>query len=338
MKTMHLVERVLLMGLIFMLFSSVTGAENYCQKGLFENSYVKEIKVFSDTCDILMAGYHEGIFVGIVADDIWEHRNSGLNKLSVNCVLINPDNNDQIFVGTCWSGIYVSNDRGFTWEASSAGLKHLDVVALECDPETPGTLFAGTLGGGVYRSTDSGKSWSNCSNGLKEFDIGAILVAPWYSKFIYAASFQGSLYFSGNGVENWQFLSSFSEVGHFATAIKASKNDPYSIYVATYGDGVKFSSDGGRHWRNCNNGMDDYFVWDLEIHPSDPNLIFAGTKNEGVFVSIDGGMEWHPFFKKYSPNTAFEVILDRRRPQRFYVSDFCGNFLITEDPNWECDR
>ncbi|MFC1850104.1 hypothetical protein ACFL27_07935 [candidate division CSSED10-310 bacterium] len=98
---------------------------------------------------------------------------------------------------------------------------------------------------------------------------------------------------------------------------------------------MKLSSDAGRHWVDCDNGLDDDFVWSLEIHPSNPYLLYVETLNEGIFVSSNGGMEWCPFEQEFVHNAALEVTIDQNRPQRLLLGDYYGNIFIFEKANEE---
>ena len=68
--------------------------------------------------------------------------------------------------------------------------------------------------------------------------------------------------------------------------------DSERVFVATYGGGVSFRSDGCQRseqiWLSRNTGVDNLYANAIAIDPRDPNLIYAGT-NGGVFVSHDGG-------------------------------------------------
>jgi len=71
---------------------------------------------------------------------------------------------NSIFVSSCDSHIYVSNDLGDTW--SSQGSKFPFKLGIS-DLVTDGkTLIAGSSGGGVFISTDMGETWLERNNGL----------------------------------------------------------------------------------------------------------------------------------------------------------------------------
>jgi len=65
------------------------------------------------------------------------------------------------------------------------------------------------------------------------------------------------------------------------------------LYIATYGEGIFKTTDGGESWFPINEGLGNLNATSLAIHPSDPNILFAGTR-DGAYRSLDGGGHWEP--------------------------------------------
>jgi photosystem II stability/assembly factor-like uncharacterized protein len=64
-----------------------------------------------------------------------------------------------------------------------------------------------------------------------------------------------------------------------------------TLYAGTAQAGVFRSEDGGRTWRECNNGIIYKEIWWMEQHPKTGEL-YAGTGPASVFKSADGGETW----------------------------------------------
>lgn len=83
--------------------------------------------------------------------------------------------------------------------------------------------------------------------------------------------------------------------------VRIDPTDPNIIYVTDTFAGVCKSTDGGKNWREINNGIsvrtgasqDQIPIFCLTIDPSNPDILWAGTlRIKGVFKSTDGGESW----------------------------------------------
>jgi len=64
-----------------------------------------------------------------------------------------------------------------------------------------------------------------------------------------------------------------------------------SILAGT-NDGIFYSEDEGRSWRETSTGLNLRYVRWITGHPLMPGLVFAGTEPAGIFISSDGGASW----------------------------------------------
>lgn len=79
--------------------------------------------------------------------------------------------------------------------------------------------------------------------------------------------------------------------GQTVQVIKADPQHPATIYVGTL-EGIFKSTDGGKVWNACNNGLTNKDVTSLVVNPLNGNMLFCGTWGKGVFKSMDGGLTW----------------------------------------------
>jgi len=84
-------------------------------------------------------------------------------------VALSPFDKGALAVGTSFSGIFVTSDKGKSWVDNAYDLSFLyqgagfyeEISGLAYSPEQSGVLFIGVgFGGGVYRSSLDGKSWT----------------------------------------------------------------------------------------------------------------------------------------------------------------------------------
>ncbi|MCL4193150.1 MAG: hypothetical protein KJZ87_15545 [Thermoguttaceae bacterium] len=79
--------------------------------------------------------------------------------------------------------------------------------------------------------------------------------------------------------------------GGWIQAIACDPRDPETIYLGCDVGGFYLSRDGGRSWRIQNDGLNNYFVECIAVHPRDSRIILLGMEG-GVFKSTDQGKTW----------------------------------------------
>ena len=98
---------------------------------------------------------------------------------------------------------------------------------------------------------------------------------------------------------SWQKTS--GPYGGLGYDVRIDHTNPDIIYVTDTFAGVLKSNDGGKNWREINNGItvrtgasgDQIPIFCLTIDPSNHDILWAGTlRIKGVFKSTDGGENW----------------------------------------------
>jgi photosystem II stability/assembly factor-like uncharacterized protein len=117
-------------------------------------------------------------------------------ELSVNCIATNPDNSNEILVGTdgyYGSIIYKSINGGDTWVKKDSLIP--SVFEIKYDPRDPQFVYAATEGYGVCRSTDGGETWYNYSDGIFYPLVYSLDIAQGDSALLIAGSYGSGLYY-----------------------------------------------------------------------------------------------------------------------------------------------
>ncbi len=79
----------------------------------------------------------------------WTDISGNLPEIPVNTIVINPMDNDNIFVGTD-AGIYISRNGGDSWENASGNMPQTAVVALRINPLT-NIMYTATYGNSIFK-------------------------------------------------------------------------------------------------------------------------------------------------------------------------------------------
>ncbi len=93
--------------------------------------------------------HYSHIFKSVDLGENWTAIDSNLPEIPINAMVLDPDVEGRIFIGTD-AGIYVTNNSGSNWEFISSELPNVPVFALEFH-YAERKLFVGTYGIGAYK-------------------------------------------------------------------------------------------------------------------------------------------------------------------------------------------
>lgn len=217
-------------------------------------------------------------------------------------VLIHPQDNSRMLIGTFPQGIYTSIDRGATWKESNVGWTMDGVFYLVCHPQNSEIVYAGTYNG-INRSLDFGEHWEMWDNGMPlEQWVFSINFDPTNPDIMYACSKNGEN--EGGGVEgfhgtvmksldsgaNWFEITNGLDIDQEFYQILVDKFDPNTIYLAAQRDGMFISKDAGNSWTPWNEGLTNHVpgtngnnVTNMLVLSADHSILYFGSAGSGVF-------------------------------------------------------
>lgn len=202
----------------------------------------------------------------------------GAGGMCLHTVLIDPKNNDRMFVAISAAGAFRTDDGGQTWKPINRGLKSNfmpdpDAEVGHCvhrialHPSNPDRLFM-QKHWDIMRTDDAGDNWREVSDGLPSdfgfpIDVHAhepetIYVVPIKSDSEhYVPDGKLRVYRSKTGGDNWEALTdglpqANCYVNVLREAMAVDTCDDCGIYFGTTGGGVYVSPDGGDHWHAIN--------------------------------------------------------------------------------------
>lgn len=109
----------------------------------------------------------------------------------------------------------------------------------------------------------------------------------------------------------------WQSIGPAPPAIEAAiMADPASrtIYVASAGDGVLKSTNGGASFAAVNAGLDALTITAMAMEPGNPDVVYVSTLSD-VYKTTDGGASWHP--TRGNPGVVV-LAMDPTNPQVLY--------------------
>lgn len=113
--------------------------------------------------------------------------------------------------------------------------------------------------------------------------------------------------------------------GGWVQSVAFDSKDTNTLYVGCDVGGFYVSLDFGKTFEIRNNGLRDYFVESIAVHPQNPNIILLGTQG-GVFRTTDKGKNWRwirngfPPIQRYSYSAPIGAIcFDPQNPNIVYT-------------------
>ncbi|HRP02747.1 MAG TPA: T9SS type A sorting domain-containing protein [Candidatus Kapabacteria bacterium] len=251
-------------------------------------SYLKFLK--NQNQDNFLAQQKEWKELGpnVIPTSKLSYSSSGVGRINV--VRINPNNDNDIWIGAATGGVWKSSDKGKTWSKMGwTDIMSIGVSDIALAPSDPNIIYAATgdkdghfqnnpYSIGLMKSTNGGKTWSVTSLEAKKSESFLI------------------------------------------TKILVDNDNPDKLIVAT-SRGIMKSSNGGANWEIKING----FYRDLEYHPTNKNIIYSVSSGlysyhggAGFFKSVDGGETWQKIFDDSNLNR-LEIGISPANPDYVYL-------------------
>lgn len=253
----------------------------------------------------------------------------------VTTLVLDPQNENTVWIGTSDNGIWRSQDSGATWQSRNQGLLTSIgipfVYSIAVHPVSSTTVYAslsGATGGRVVKSTDGGSTWSTVTGINTTFEIALeILFDPQDSQTLYClmsgSSFDG-IEKSVDGGITWNAYNTGLPSGLFDSA-REMAIDPVNsqnIYISMDSSVYK-STNGGLNWAMSGTGLpdDNYVV--LTVDPTTPSIVYAGTEDY-LYRSDDSGVTWTEYLWDYSEPAG--LVVDPNDSTTLYAAEV--NFVL----------
>jgi hypothetical protein len=292
-----------------------------------------------------------------------------LENTKINCIVKDPKNPQNIFLGTQNKGVFVSRNAGKSWDPT--GLADYPVKSLAIDPSDSETIYAGCKPVSLFVSRDGGKTWEELPAmretprfwwfspadppGMAPY-VKSLAVSPTNSNVILAGIEAGAVLRSDDGGLTWsKHLRGSDRDCH---SLKFHLSDGNWVYQGG-GGGVSFSRDGGKNWRKPKTGLGPKYGWMIESDPERPEIWYLTASDrpnllKGQFhplAHIDGQAQAH-IYRKIGDDPwvqlsgglpepldymAFDLAIDPDLPGYLFAGLANGQVWFSEDygDQWE---
>lgn len=249
-----------------------------------------------------------GVYKSVDKGEIWEHKvkigeKTTISSVDILDVMIDPLNEDIIYLGTRSNGIYKSDNAGESWvkliDKNKVLSSRANVYQIIVDPLNTNQLYAGIYQnskGRLIKSEDGGDSWQEVYVvSQSRYAVFSVAIDHEKSNIIYIGTAQGGFLKSIDYGETWESLKWFPNV--VINKIVMNPYDSRIIYAATYKDGIYKSVDRGLNWVSFKEELAKYDyanqVESLVLDYRNPNTLYT-TSRYGVLRSVNGGATWNP--------------------------------------------
>jgi serine/threonine protein kinase len=208
----------------------------------------------------------------------WMPGNGGL---ALHTIVLDPRDNQRMYVAISAGGVYRTNDGGLSWTPQNQGIRAMTMpekypVFGQCvhkivmHPARPERLFLQSHWG-LYRSDDCAENWHDIANGVPS-DFGfAMITHPRNPDCVYIVPVESDefrcacdgrlrVYRTRNGGASWEPLSrGLPQKSAYETVLRdamtADSFDPMGIYFGTRSGQLFGSHDEGRTWQKILEGL-----------------------------------------------------------------------------------
>ncbi|MEZ5308913.1 MAG: hypothetical protein R2684_17340 [Pyrinomonadaceae bacterium] len=208
-------------------------------------------------------------------------------------IVVDPKNQDHLFVSTLDGQVYASYDAGENWKLLANFRKpQLVLDNLIVDPRDSNLIYTAghrhKVPGGFFKTSDGGKTWRE-SPELKNQAIQALYQAQQDPNLLLAGTVTG-IWMSRDSGDTWTELDS-ETTPEKLDSLAIDPEDLNTFYAGTWWRAYK-STDAGKSWKLIKDGMiDDSDVFAIDIDPADPDKIIAGACS-GIYLSLNKGEQW----------------------------------------------
>ncbi|MDZ4810079.1 MAG: T9SS type A sorting domain-containing protein [Bacteroidota bacterium] len=239
------------------------------------------------------------------------------------CMAIDPNNTNNLWIGTASGGMYKSVNSGTNWTPVQTNLNVLGVSSILVDPSNSNIIYAGTgevyhtevgvmgfnvwktrgtYGIGIIKSTDGGTTWTQVMTKVSSdlYAIQSMAFRPGLSTTIFACATDG-VYRSTNSGTTWSQI--YTGVNVRDIAINPTTSDQIVISVGNMTNPVKgiYRTTNGNAatptWTQITAGLPASFEGSIKMdNVGAGNLVasigVSSALTNEVYRSTDFGVNW----------------------------------------------
>jgi photosystem II stability/assembly factor-like uncharacterized protein len=208
---------------------------------------------------------------------------------TLDCLAVDAEAPNRVFVGTTESGLLRSTDGGVTFDR--VGVDEIAsemITAIAVGTRGSDEIWVGTEPSRIYRSTDAGETWTE-KPGLTDLPSASewsfpprphthhvrwIEPDPYDPDHLYVSIEAGALVQTHDGGETWEDRRPTAR--RDVHSMTTHPELPGHAWVAA-GDGYAETRDGGASWKKPQEGLDHRYCWGIAVDIDDPSCVLLSA-------------------------------------------------------------
>lgn len=275
--------------------------------------------------------------------------NAGFNNLVIHKILVDPNNNQNIYAASN-DGVIESSDGGVNWSKVNlltAGGNLAGVEVTDIDKIFGGAFYIAVPSGtyaGVYRTSSPGSGWNAYSDAAPT-GVGGNDLDPLHGPrkigllngAIYVGTQLGQVYQGSTAAINWDAL--VSGLGRPVNAL--AYNGPSShYYAATEGSGVQLSAVPSTSWswsalKSGPPPINSPFVNAVDTVNAAAGDMDVLVATQGGGISRTGSTQWNTANSGFSASHVNDIKYYNNGPGYRFLATRGGGVFRHDGSNWE---
>ncbi len=260
-------------------------------------------------------------------EGLWKSINGGESFTeifdgTVTDFVVNPVNDDEVFIAENANAIKYTNDGGLNWVSRFNGIFEIrGRISISASSQDFNILYCLIEGGPsregrIYKTTDKGNYWNILFTGGGGFFNGqgmynnCIAVDPKNHNNVLAGGIE--MWLSNNGGKTWGTVNNSSSNGYMHVdqhCITFSDAKANTVYVGNDG-GIYVSNNNGLGWAPLNNNLQVTQFYAMAIDNSVKNKNYGGTQDNGT-VGMVPADNWNMIYG----GDGFDVVVNPKNPR-----------------------
>jgi len=289
--------------------------------------------VFLSGCTV-KPKYSNGVFKSIDSADSWqqkanicslENETRALDRVDVNALVFDPQDNKTIYLGSKKQGLFVSFDAAESWRKIRTFPKG-EIMSIAVHPKLKHIVCV-AVDNQVFKTLDAGRTWQIIYlEAIPKVIINNVAIDSSSPQRIYLGLSDGRLIRSEDDGFSWATINNFKDQ---IKEILINAHDTQRIYVSTSQKGIFRSDNQGLDWFSLSESLKSYGgaqkTTKIIFQSYEPEVLISAN-DYGLLKTNDSGQTWTEYklltdhgkvkiisFAVYipDPNIIYYVALDK---------------------------
>jgi len=257
------------------------------------------LSIFLNGC-IAKPKYSNGVFKTVDSADSWQQKTNvcvlknevrALDRADVNVLVLDPQDNKTIYLGTKKQGLFVSFDAAESWQKIRTFPKG-EIMSIAVHPQAKHIVCV-AVDNQIFRTSDAGRTWQVIYlEAMPKVVVNNVAIDPITPQRIYLGLSDGRLIRSEDNGFSWSTINNFKDQ---VREILINPRNAQRIYVSTFRKGIFRSDDRGLSWVSLMESFKGYDgaqrVSKIIFQSYEPEILISAN-DYGLLRTNDSGETW----------------------------------------------